>query len=252
MATCNTEYFIGNGKVYVAPRTSAGAISGGWAELGDSDSLSINLSQTFADIYESCSGNNNIAAHVPVTTDWEFSVDALSFSKDNLARALYGTASVVSSGSAVDEPLVGYALNQPIFTAHPGISAVVVKDGATTLTLGTDYTVDAATGTITLISATNLTGPAPYTITASYTYAAYDKVVTATGTLSELAFRFVGINKVTQKNVIVDIHRVALNMTEAVNFIGNEYQKFTLSGMVLPDANGTVGDSQYVTIRKVS
>ena len=211
MATCTTEYFAGQGKVFVAPRATAGAINGGWTELGDTDNLQVTTSQNFEDIYESCSGTRSIVAHYVTQTDWAFQVDAMSFSKDNLARAFYGTASGVTGASVVDEPVTAYALNQIVPLAHPGVSAVVVKDGATTLTVTTDYTVDAANGTITLVSATNLTGPAPYSLEVSYTYAAYDKVETNTTTGGEYSFRFEGINMTTRKAVIVEVHRVALD-----------------------------------------
>lgn len=250
MSTCTTERFIGQGKVYVAPRASNGAINGGWTELGDTERLEINVSQDFVDDYESCSGNRSIALHVPIQTDWEFAVDAKSFTKENLARAFYGTASAVVSGSVTDEAVTGYALNQIIPLKNPGVSAVVVQKGVTTLTEGTDYTLDAKNGTITLISATNLGGAAPWALTVDYTYAAYDKVAANTQTVAEYAFRFEGINLATKKTVIASVHRVSLNMAETLSLIGTEVNKFTMSGMVLPDSAAGVGDSQYLTITK--
>ena len=40
MATCNTEYFAGQGKVYIAPRDSTGII-GGFTHIGDCDGFQI-------------------------------------------------------------------------------------------------------------------------------------------------------------------------------------------------------------------
>lgn len=251
MATCNTEYFIGNGKVFIAPRTAAGAISGAYAELGDCEKLMVETSQNFTDIYESCSGSNSIAAHVVTQTDWKFSVDALSFSKANLARALNGTPSAVTGTTVTGEALAPVnAAGDILFTRHPNVSSVVVKQGATTLVLGTAYTLDAASGQITILTTVGLTGGAPYSLTVDYTYATYDKVASNTTTNQEYAFKFIGVNKVTGKQVVVEVHRVALNLAKTVEFLGNNKQVFTLDGMCLPDANGAVGDSQFVTIRK--
>lgn len=250
MATCTTERFIGQGKVFVAPRASNGAINGGWTELGDTERLEINVSQDFVDDYESCSGNRSIALHVPISNDWEFAVDAKSFTKENLARAFYGSASAVVSGSVTDEAVTGYALNQIIPLKNPGVSAVVVQKGVTTLTEGTDYTIDAKNGTITLISATNLGGAAPWALTVDYTYAAYEKIETNTQTVAEYAFRFEGINLATKKSVIANIHRVSLNMAETLSLIGDDIQTFTMSGMVLADSTAGAGDSQYLSITK--
>ncbi len=250
MSTCTTERFIGQGKVYVAPRASNGAINGGWTELGDTERLEISVSQDFVDDYESCSGNRAIALHVPIQTDWEFAVDAKSFTKENLARAFYGTASAVASASVTAEAVTAYGLNQIVPLANPGVSAVVVKKGATTLTAGTDYTVDATNGTITLISAANLGGSSPWSLTVDYTFAAHEKIETNTQTIAEYAFRFEGINIATKKSVIASIHRVSLNMAETLSLIGTEVNMFTMAGMMLADATQGAGESQYMTIQK--
>lgn len=251
MATCNTEYFVGKGKVYVAPRAANGAINGGWSELGDTSRLEINVSQDFLDVYESCSGNNQIAVHVPTQSTWEFAVDAKSFSKENLARAFYGTATAIASGSVTDEAVTAYALNQIIPLKHADVSTVVVQKGVTTLTAGTDYTVDAKNGTITLISATNLGGAAPWNLTVDYTYAAQEKIATGTTTIAEYAFRFEGKNIAAGGlPVIVNIHRVSLNMADTLSLIGDAEQTFTMAGMVLPDPEQVAGDSEFVTIVK--
>lgn len=250
MALCTTEYFAGQGKVYVAPRASAGSINGGWVELGDTDNLQITTAQTYEDIYESCSGTRSIVAHYVTQTDWAFQVDALSFSKENLARALYGTASAVTGSSVLAEAPKVYALNQIVPLAHPGVSAVTVKVGSTTLTKDTDYTLDAANGTITIISASNMGGAAPWTLDVGYTYAAYDKVETNTTVGGEYAFRFEGINMTTKKPVIVEIHRVALDLADALSLISTTPNRFVMSGMVLADPDAGSGESAYVTIKK--
>lgn len=250
MATCTTERFIGQGKVFVAPRASNGAINGGWTELGDTERLEVNVSQDFVDDYESCSGNRSIALHVPIQTDWEFAVDAKSFTKENLARAFYGTASAVTGATVTNEAPVAYALNQIVPLKHPGVSALTLTKGVTPLVEGTDYTLDATNGTVTIISATNMGGAAPWTLDADYTYAAYEKVETNTQTIAEYAFRFEGINLATKKAVIAKINRVSLNLAETLSLIGTEVNKFTMSGMVLPDSSAGVGESQYMTIVK--
>lgn len=258
MATCNTERFIGQGIVYVAPRASNGAINGAWKALGDTESLQISVSQDFVDDYESCSGNRTIAAHIPIKTDWNFSVDAKSFSKENLARAFYGSSSTVAGASVTDEVVVAYEADAPVPLAYPGVSAVTVESAATagvTLVVTTDYVVDASNGTVTFTSAgyaklteVSGTGKKAYV---SYTYSSHEEIQTGTGTISEYAFRFEGINLATKKAVIVNVHRVALNMTEALSLIGVEVNKFKLGGMVLPDATQPAGDSQYMTIIKL-
>lgn len=256
MATCNTEIFAGQGKVFIAPRTKGGAINGAWTELGNSERLEISTNQTWQDVYESCSGNRDRIAHYVTQSEWTFAVDAMSFSKENLARAFYGTSSAVVGASVTAEAVTSYALNAVVPLKNPGVSAVVVKKGATTLTKSTDgtngdYTLDADNGTITLISVANA-GSLPAALTVDYTFAGYDRVDTNVTTAGEFAFRFEGINMTNGKAVIVEIHRVALNLAGALSLISETPAVFTMEGSLLPDAAAGVGQSQYVTIKKAS
>lgn len=249
MATCNTERFIGQGAVYVAPRASNGSINGGWTELGDTERLEVTTNQNFVEDYESCSGNRAVALHIPIQTDWKLAVDAKSFSKENLSRAFYGTATAIAGASVTGEAHTAYALNQIIPLKHADVSTVVVKEGATTLVANTDYTIDADNGTITIISATTI-GTFPSNLTVDYTYAAQEKVEASTQTIAEYAFRFQGINLATKKQVIVDLHRVSLDLSQTLSLIGTTVNKFTMTGMLLPDPDAGVGESGYMTITK--
>lgn len=249
MSTCNTEYFVGQGKIYVAPRASNGAINGGWTELGDTNKVEVTTKQTFLDEYESCSGNRSIVMHIPIQSDWTFTVDAKSFSKENLARAFYGTASAVTGSSVVDEIVTAYSLNQIVPLKNPGVSAVTVKQGSAPV-LADDYVVDAKNGTITLVGAASLTGSTPYELKVSYTFGAYEKVEANTQTITEYAFRFEGINLATKKAVIANVHRVSLDMAATLSLIDTKSGQFTMAGMMLPDASSGAGESQYLTIVK--
>lgn len=266
MATCTTERFIGQGKVYVAPRANNGAINGGWQELGDTELLEVRVSEDFVDDYESCSGNRSIALHVPIKTDWEFSVEAKSFSKENLARAFRGTtASVGSAGnSVVAKDVLSYGPGQIIPLGHlnikrdilSGNTTLVVKaNGGGTTIDASAYTLDEANGTITFKEAHGVVGGVgtagtPVTFEVSYDYENEDTVHAGTTTIAEYAFRFEGINLATKKAVVVNMHRVSLNLTEVISWIGTEVNRFPMKGMLLPDTTAASGESQYMTIQK--
>jgi len=248
----NTEYFVGQGRIYVAPRATNGAIVGGWTDLGDTSKCEVTIKQNFVDDYESQSGNRTIALHVPIQTDWTFTVDAKSFAKENLARAFYGTATAVTGSTVTGETVTAFGLNQIVPLRNPNVSSVVVTAGSTTLTAGTDYTVDAVGGTITLISAANLTGGAPYSLTVAYTFASYERMEANTQTITEYAFRFEGINMATKKKVIVNAHRVAVDLATTLSLIDTKVGLLTMAGMMLPDPSVAVaGDSQYMSIVKL-
>lgn len=253
MADCaSTNYFRGQGRVLMAPRDSTGP-TGAWVHIGDTERLEVNVSQEFLEIQESCSGNRNTVLYTPTSSTWEVAMDAMNFSKENLARAYYGTGSDVVAGAVTNESVKAYALNTVVPLANISIKsspAVVVTQGATTLTLNTDYTVDYTNGSITLISAANLTGSAPYTLEVDYSYNAQDNFEAVTGTQQDYAIRFEGINTVTGKAVVVHLWRVAMSLAETLSLIQTEVNRFTMSGRLLPAPEiSTVGESQYMQIK---
>ncbi len=120
-------YFVGQGKVYLAPRITGGAVSGGLRYLGDCESLQISTTQKFDDIEESVSGNRIVAAHIPIGTTMALKLNALQWSAKNLEAALYGTfGGAVAAGTVTAEIQAAYN-NCMALLANPGVSAVVGK-----------------------------------------------------------------------------------------------------------------------------
>ena len=151
MATTNTKYYaVGQGKVYIAPRDSTGVI-GGWTHVGDCDGFEISTTQQFLDIQESMSGNRATVVHVPTSTDYALNVSVLNIDGKNLERALYGESSTVAGATVTGEAITAYAGSMATLK-YPGVSAVTVKKGATTLVAGTDYVLDADFGTLTFLA----------------------------------------------------------------------------------------------------
>ena len=146
------------------------------------------------------------------------------------------------TGTVTDEPVIATAeLGKLYLLGKQNVSSVVIKAGATTVT-NTKYTVNAKHGSIQFTDLTGVTGA----ITASYSYGAANVTAMFTQPLPERWVRFEGLNTAdSNKEVVIDLYRVAINPTKELSVIGNDLMKFELSGQVLADltksASGSLG-----------
>jgi hypothetical protein len=249
-------YYRGQGKVWIASRDSTGAISG-FAEVGDADKLEITQSETFDQVYESQSGARNKVVHTAIQHDVGFNLDILNFNPANLARAVLGTASAVTSGTVTAEAVVGYP-GSSVFLAHNDVSAVVVKNQAETTTYvsGTDYTVNASTGRIDIPTGSAITSAQALHV--AYSYAASAAALEAlTSTSSrEFIIVFEGLNMNQNGTpVILRMHRAYFNLAATIAMLGTATQKFSVAGALLPAPEiTTAGVSPFfkMTVKSVN
>ena len=251
MAYTQTKYSaIPQGKVYMATRNTSGQ-TGGFTHVGDCDLSRITTSQQFTDIQESMSGNRANVAHILTQTDVSFELALLSIDGANLARAFYGDAVAHAAGTVTGEAVKAYAGTMSALK-YPGVSAVVVKKGATTLVAGTDYELDAANGTLTFLpGSTQVTGTSAVDLTVDYSHGGYaSKVKALTSGQKEYIIRVESKSKFDDKVQNVTLHRVALNTAGAYDLISTGVNKLTLNGKLLaaPEISETDADfSQYFT-----
>jgi hypothetical protein len=232
----SNTYYRGQGKVWIASRDSTGAISG-FAEVGDADKLEITQSETFDQVYESQSGARNKVVHTAIQHDVGFALDILNFNPANLARSVLGTTAAVTAGTVTNEIVVAYP-GTSVFLAHSDVSAVVVKDSATsaiTYVAGTDYNVNGATGRLDIISGGAITSAESLKV--AYSYAASSAALEAlTNTASrEFIIVFEGLNMNQNGTpVILRCHRAYFNLAAAIAMLGTATQKFSVTGALLP------------------
>lgn len=248
------KYFaVPQGKVYIATRNASGQ-NGGFVHVGDCDGFTVSTSQQYLDIQESMSGNRNIVAHLPIQSDYSAEVSILNIDGDNLARAFYGeTASVV--GASVSGEVVTAYNGQIFATKYPGISSVTVTKtaGSVPLVLNTDYTFDADTGLVTILSGSSVVPAGPgVPCTINYTHAgvaARAKLMTAG--LKDYTLMFVGKSKFDDKVQKAVLHRVAMDMAQTLSLIGTGVNKLVMGGKLLPATEQGAGESQYFTMTQV-
>ncbi|HKJ94855.1 MAG TPA: hypothetical protein VKA32_04420 [Gammaproteobacteria bacterium] len=230
--------FEGQGKVFSATRLASG-YPRAMRYLGDVSMLQTQVKTQTVEHQESHTGQRLTDAHIVTSKQMDVTVTMDEWLADNLALALYGTYSQVTSGTVTAEQLPSnLAQGDYARLAHPKVSSVVIKDSAgtpATLTAGTDYEVESANhGTIKILG--DLSG---YTqpLTADYSYAQYDRVVAFDQDPGELWLRFEGLNIADDDApVLVELYKVRLEPVQQMDLINNQLSQLQLQGQALYDS----------------
>ncbi|MCE5420256.1 MAG: hypothetical protein JJ713_05665 [Acidithiobacillus sp.] len=230
-------YFSGQGRVYLAQRDPNGnPLALRW--VGNVPDLKITLNVETMEHKESYSGQRLTDLQLIKGKDGEFSCTLEDLSSENLELSLYGVTSTVTAGTVSGEKLAdGIVAGETRLLANQFVSGVVIKDSSgTPKTLpAAQYTVHANQGAITF---SDLSTGGPYTqpFLVDYAYGAARRTAMFKSAMPELWLRFDGINTAdANKPVIVDLYRVAINPTKDLSLIGDDLQKFELTGRVLAD-----------------
>lgn len=234
MAFTDSSYGLFQGSFFIAERTLNGAMLTGYQAVGDVDMFTIDPKQKFNDIMESQSGLGLTAAHIPTETAVMVKFRALDIRMSNWVRATWGGSSgALASASGISESVVLYN-GQLTPLAHPGVSNVAVSGAV----LGTDYTLDAVNGSITVLAASPaVPSGAPLTTTVIYDRAAYaGKVQAFTTGQRYYSARLQGRNTAQgNQPVIVTCNQIAFDMAKVFNLIEKKHFNFEMDGMCLQD-----------------
>jgi len=228
-------YFSGQGRVYIGTRDSNGNPQAmRW--LGNVPELKVSLNVETIEHKESYSGQRLTDLQLIKGKDGEFTCSVENFSIENLELTLYGQTSSVTAGTVTNEALPNGAVAGGIYLlANQFVSSVVVKDSAATpatLTEGTHYKVHAEQGAIEILNVGTFTQP----FKVDYSYGAAKRLAMFKSAQPEVWLRFDGLNTAdSNTRVIVDLYRVVLNPSKDFSLIGDDIQKFELSGRVLAD-----------------
>ncbi|AUM00570.1 hypothetical protein B4966_10635 [Rhodocyclaceae bacterium] len=230
-------YFSGQGRVYIGARDGLGNPAG-LAFVGNVPELKVSLSVDTIEHQEAQSGQRLTDLQLIKTKKGEFACTLEELSPGNLALALYGHSTPVTPGT-----VTGEALPQPVVPgslyplAHQNVSAVQIQDSdVTPKTLpSSQYSVHVKHGSVLILDATT-GGPYVEPFTVDYAYGAAHSTAMFTQPLPERWIRFEGLNTADgNREVVIDLYRVAINPAKELSIITDELLKFELSGQVLAD-----------------
>lgn len=181
----------------------------------------------------------------------EMSMTAHDLSAANLAVALFGSTSAVTSSAIVDESITAgtdlETLIRPAEVIDIAVAPVVTSDPAgTTYVVDVDYTVSAAG--ITPIVGGGISASDPLLIT--YTSKANDVIQALTTAAQEFELVFDGLNEAQSGSpVIITVYRAKFGGAQGLSMIGDEFAEIALTGDVLKDSTITSGSlSQFLKI----
>lgn len=253
-AQVSTEYYMGQGMVFIGEKDAVTGEPKGLRHLGNVTDLKISLKTSVIELKESMTGTRGLAKRLTTEVGASFSATLESLNKENLAIALRGTAAAVIGGTVTKKTFKVFK-GSMLRLDHIGISAVTVYDSATGLvayTVTEDYVVNGNNISIPLTGdiATDDSG-AGVDIKVSYTYAAQDKVDAFTEGEKEYYCYFDGLNTADENNaVVVEVYKIAIDPLKELALINDKQAEIVFEGTCLMDSTRVSG-SKYFTVRKI-
>jgi hypothetical protein len=231
------QYFSGQGVVYVADRDSSGNILP-WRDVGNVPSLVIALETDVQDHKESRTGKRLTDYRLITENRARVTMTLEKFTKKNLMLMMYGSDQSTTSATVVTAEVLALSsltvlVGDCFSTKFPNVSSVVLKTNTTNLVLNTDYSLDATTGKITILSVASMVAG---TLNVGYSSAPHESVVLFKDPNKERALRFEGLNTAdSERKVIVELYRVIFDPAGNVDLINDELAQFEVEGSVLVD-----------------
>lgn len=232
-----SNYRILQGKVFLAERDSSGNPLA-FRYPGDAPQFDVNVKVEVLEHKESTSGQRQTDARVIIGKDCDITVQFDEITADNLALALYGSKVSVGGSTASAEALPTVAVGDFAKLANTGLTNVVITDSTgspKTLTLDTNYRLNAVHGSIEILDITT-GGPFTQPFKAAYTYAARTDIALFKSLPTEKFLRVEGLDAGNAGSyALIEIYRAAFDPPDTVNLIGTKFMSLVLKGKAMAD-----------------
>jgi hypothetical protein len=265
-AATDQTYYVGQGSVLIAPRITAGAINGGYINVGDTAGLTVSMKQQMVKIQENQTGFGFTALSRPVSLDASVKLILTQWSQSNLARALQSLPAVANMGGTVTGETQTAYNGSSFYLANMDVTLLTLKAGTTALVEGTDYTVNGSFGRVDILpGSTVVPAGAGVVLTSGYTYAANNgSVGMATQTIAEASVRveawnvanpFTDSNNSSFQAIGFNLHRVQFDIAKVLDLIGKKDATLELDGELLMDQSkpyvpGTAGSVFFDVVKR--
>lgn len=236
--------YLGSGKIWLRDTSIARA----FVQVGNASALALAVTEEVKELKDFTQPGGGTYNEVRRISAVEAQMTLHDISVSNLARALYGTASVQATATVTDESHIDIIGGELIPTVFLPSAITTVKRSATTLTLNADYTVEPG-GVVPILGGPN-TLIAGDDLLITYTKATHDVLEALTASGKEYELLFDGLNEArTGKRTRVTAYRVKIGALANLALIGEEYAAIEVTGKLLKDTTKTgAGISQYTKI----
>jgi hypothetical protein len=251
---------LGSGDVYFDLLDDAGVFQGE-RHLGNVESFEVTPTVTNLEKRSSMSGGRPLYKRINIDRGAEISMVLSEFASKNLALAALGIESALTqaSGTATDQSVNGgqplnfdvwYRLIKTSTHAYGvrNITLTNIKQGATTLTLNTDYRIDLESGRVMLLSSGTADSEEAITWSGSIPAITADdglrKVQVLEATVIEGRLRFKSAtDQSSGPRVDAEYYKVSISPSAAMQLISTEdFGTLTLTAAALVDITRPEGD----------
>lgn len=229
-----TEYFAPQGMVFMTKIDPISKALGKPFAVANAPTVALSFSTDSFTREEDMTGHNYETLKMTNKTTGKLDAEVESTHQKNVEMLFFGKSITVPAGNFVTDIPDSQVEGDFFFLPHPKVSDVVIKDSAATpvkLVRGQHYELDADVGTIEFKDVSAFTQP----LNATGQHGEYLPVVMMSELDGEYMMRFQGINKITKERVLVEVYRISLNPTDALNLVSREPGKMKLSGTILAD-----------------
>jgi hypothetical protein len=244
---------VGKGQVWFN-RFDALGIGTGLRHIGNVDAMEITTADDKIQKYSNMTQDAPLYKEVARRRTITIRLTLSEFEPENMAMVMMGT--IVKTATQAATAVTGEVLTTSsvlgatyVFSKIGPHTGIAIKQGVTTLVLGTDYIIsDPNVGVIKILD-TSVTVTPGSTITADYTPTAYTageiiEIYGGESTTVEGALLFIG-DPVTGPRQKIEVWKVSFTPDGALGLISDEFASVGLSGSVLADPVGHPTNKLY-------
>lgn len=244
----NRGAFLGVGKIYLEDLDD----KKGLIFIGNCSSLEYAAEPQEIEEQDYTTPGGGLDASVQRISSLQINYEARHFNKQNMARALYGSATDVEAGTITSEEHTAYP-GSLLLLENPSANTIAIKtvDDDIPLVLDKDYIINSA-GMPEIMESSEVVTAAGVEVTVGYKHEKYATIQALVASGKRYRQVFLGLNEArSNKPVVVEVFRVN-HSPATLSFIGDDFQGMTFTAKVEKDPTkvGT-GLSQYMTIKDV-
>lgn len=230
--------FMGKGKVYIGV-----AGSNNLQRIGNVSKLTLAIEEEIKELGDYESAGGGVADSVSRIKSASASLTLHSLNKENLAIAIFGSASAVAGSTVTNEAHVSKK-GALLRTAKVNPTTVLVSGAAGTpvYVANTDYIVTG--GGIYIPDTSSIADETPLEV--DYTYGAQNVVEALTNSALDYTLVLDGINEADSgKPCVVDLWRIKFSPAKGLDLIADDFAQLELEGKILSDETRPGGTSKY-------
>ena len=238
----SNNILVGSGEVWFNRKELDGSYKG-YRHLGNVSKLEVTPAPTIIEKKSSMNAARAVIARAITETKTTVVLTLDEFDKQNVALALLGNTETANqtAGTKTTAALGVAHLGYGIDTGFKNITVTDVKSGATVYVEGTDYSVDIASGLITILATGTIVEASTLTWDGTVPAITSFAVEAMSDGNIEGILRYRSSADQVGPRMMVEVWRLAMSPSGALSLLGDAFAEIALSGEALADSTKPVG-----------